>query len=299
MSLTYLRFPLQNRDLVYTRLSDLEFGLTRLLHPDDYPLFIENGGLSYEDGTLLCPPIGTVADVPMTDIDDDDDVEILKLVRRRPVPPIPAPASAAVFIAPAPAAVTFDPLLQETWARVATDGGGKKPSKYSRSDPIPSSILPSSGQPFGVFTPSTHRGTPFAPSIGSVTLSSVSDAISTPGYLSTPAVSSTHVLHPVTPAGPTSDTHTVSATHNLHTRMDDLVEEHRLGALRYKKTNKNIKLLARGLCENMNITCELKDELGSLKEDNQAIMEMLRRGFGTFEDRPDFEGSCQDREKNG
>jgi hypothetical protein len=154
---TYLRFPLQNRDLVYTRLSDLEFGLTRLLHPDDYPLFIENGGLSYEDGTLLCPPIGTVADVPMTDIDDDDDVEILKLVRRRPVPPIPAPASAAVFIAPAPAAVTFDPLLQETWARVATDRGGKKPSKYSRSDPIPSSILPSSGQPFGVFTPSTRE----------------------------------------------------------------------------------------------------------------------------------------------
>mmetsp|Transcript_9248 Transcript_9248/g.13434 ORF Transcript_9248/g.13434 Transcript_9248/m.13434 type:complete len:82 (+) Transcript_9248:1369-1614(+) len=81
--------------------------------------------------------------------------------------------------------------------------------------------------------------------------------------------------------------------------MDDLVEANRLGALRYKKTNKNIKLLASGLCENMNLTCELKVELGSLKDDNQAIMEMLRRGFGTFEDRPDFASHCQDHEENG
>mmetsp|Transcript_28879 Transcript_28879/g.41367 ORF Transcript_28879/g.41367 Transcript_28879/m.41367 type:complete len:255 (+) Transcript_28879:1986-2750(+) len=45
-SLTYLRFPLQNRDLVHSRLIDLEQGLKRLLLPEDYALFIDSAGLT-------------------------------------------------------------------------------------------------------------------------------------------------------------------------------------------------------------------------------------------------------------
>ena len=90
-----------------------------------------------------------------------------------------------------------------------------------------------------------------------------------------------------------------TAVTELHARMDDLTEANRLGALRYQKTNKNIKLLTHGLRENVDLTYELRAEMGSLKDDNQEIMAMLRRGFGTFENRPDFDTPLQAPEKNG
>ena len=159
---------------------------------------------------------------------------------------------------------------------MATDRGSKKPLKYSRSDPSYSSITPSSGQPSGIFAPST-RGVPFASGgSSSVTFSGASDL--SPGHVfpSTPSATavSSPGFHPVTPAEASSD-------------------------MRYQKTNKNIKLLTHGLRENVDLTYELRAEMGSLKDDNQEIMAMLRRGFGTFENRPDFDTPLQAPEKNG
>jgi len=63
----------------------------------------------------------------MTDFDDDDDNEILNIVRRRNLPPLPVHSPTVADTTPISdvpfAAVTFDPLLKETWARVATDRG--------------------------------------------------------------------------------------------------------------------------------------------------------------------------------